>query len=184
MGVGTKLAVKGSEERNTMGDDNRLRLTPKRLGKIAMGDFCPYCFWLSLRMRFRMPFDHFGGAIFKNLENTQIALVHHLLETNGKLPLQFDPLCDAVGVVDFPRNWRKFEYRLPDGTHLYGEPDDIFSLRDGSIAVVDHKTAKPKDGEETPALAPSYLLLELKHYRACELRKTPGIAGARIEDCR
>lgn len=131
-----------------MSNLNPLKITPKRLGKIAMADFCALCFWFLLRLRFRPPFDHFGGAIFKNLEKTQIAVIDSLLQKNGKLPKEFDPFCDVDGRVEFPRNWQTFQYELPDGTQLYGEPDDMFSLSDGTIAVIDHKSAKPKDGND------------------------------------
>jgi hypothetical protein len=131
-----------------MSNPGPLRITPKRLGKVAMQDFCPFCFWFLLRLRFRPPFDQFAGGIFKALEKAQIAIVDNLLQKNGELPEPFDPFCDVVGRVEFPRDWRKFHYHLPDGTELYGEPDDIFNLVDGTIAVVDHKSAKPKGGED------------------------------------
>jgi hypothetical protein len=131
-----------------------LAITPKRLGLIQMDSFCPRCFWYLLRQKFHPPFDHFGGAIFKNMEQAQMAIVGELLEKGGELPKEFAPFRDLVSRADYPRHWSKFKHKLDSGVLLYGEPDDIFEVSDGSIAVVDHKTAQPK-GAEDPFLPAS-----------------------------
>ena len=128
--------------------DTDLAITPKRLGLIEIDSFCPRCYWYLLKQKFHPPFDHFGGAIFKSMEQAQMAVVGDLIEKNGGLPEEFAPFCDLVGRVQFPRNWRKFKHRLDSGVLLYGEPDDIFQVSDGSIAVIDFKTARPKDGKD------------------------------------
>lgn len=125
-----------------------LVITPKRLGKICMDSFCPRCYWYLIQQRFHPPFDFFGGAIFKNMEQAQMAIVGQMLEEDKKLPEEFFPFCDAVSRVEFPRDWRKFQCRLASGVLLRGEPDDIYNVADGSIAVVDFKTAQPKNGED------------------------------------
>lgn len=125
-----------------------LAITPKRLGLVEIDSFCPRCYWYLLKQKFHPPFDHFGGAIFKSMEQAQMAVVGDLIEKNNGLPEEFAPFCDLVGRVQFPRNWRKFEHRLDSGVLLYGEPDDIFQVSDGSIAVIDFKTARPKDGKD------------------------------------
>jgi PD-(D/E)XK nuclease superfamily len=125
-----------------------LAITPKRLGLICIPSFCPRCFWYLLRMKFHPPFDRFGGAIFKQMEQAQMAVIGNLLDNNGCLPKPFEPFCDVVDRVDFPRDWRKFRHRLDSGVLLQGEPDDIFALKDKSIAIVDHKTANPRNGAD------------------------------------
>ena len=128
--------------------DTDLAITPKRLGLVEIDSFCPRCYWYLLKQKFHPPFDHFGGAIFKSMEQAQMAVVAALIEKNDGLPEEFAPFCDLVGRVQFPRNWRKFKHRLDSGVLLYGEPDDIFQVSDGSIAVIDFKTARPKDGKD------------------------------------
>ena len=128
--------------------DTDLAVTPKRLGLVEIDSFCPRCYWYLLKQKFHPPFDQFGGAIFKSMEQAQMAVVGDLIEKNGTLPEEFAPFCDLVGQVQFPRNWRRFKHRLDSGVLLYGEPDDIFQVSDGSIAVIDFKTARPKDGKD------------------------------------
>ncbi len=125
-----------------------LAITPKRLGQIEMDSFCPRCFWYLVRQKFHPPFDHFGGAIFNNMEQAQMAIVGHLLEEGSGLPDEFDPFCDLVRRIDFPRHYTKFKHTLDSGVLLYGVPDDIFEVSDGSIAMIDHKTAQPKGSED------------------------------------
>jgi hypothetical protein len=125
-----------------------LRITPKRLGQILMDSFCARCFWYLLQQRFHPTFDHFGGAIFNDLERAQMAVVGDLLQKNRELPEEFAPFCDLVDRVEYPRNWRKFKHILDSGVELYGVPDDIFNVSDGSIAIIDHKSAHPREGKD------------------------------------
>lgn len=99
-----------------------LAITPKRLGQIQMATYCARCFWYLLRLKFHPPFDHFGGAIFKKMEQIQMAIVGNLLDNDGRLPDEFAPFCNLVSRVDYPRHWSKFQYQHKSGVLLYGEP--------------------------------------------------------------
>jgi hypothetical protein len=125
-----------------------LAITPKRLGLIRIYSYCPRWYWYLLMQNFHPPFDHFGGAIFNNMEQAQMAIVADLLKKNGRLPEEFAPFCNLVGRVEFPRDWRKFKYQLDSGVVLYGEPDDIYEASDKTIVTIDFKTAQPKDGKD------------------------------------
>lgn len=125
-----------------------LRITPKRLGLIRLAKYCARCFWCRLKLRFHMPFDMFGGAIFKQAEQAEMAVFGNLLERREGLPQGFEPFRNLVRRIEYPRNWRKFQYQLDSGVLLYGEPDEICEFSDGTLAVLDHKTAKPKDGTD------------------------------------
>ena len=133
--------------RKAMSIDTDLQITPKRLGMICMDSFCPRCFWYLLKLRFKTPFG-FGGAIWKNLEQAQIAVMNHMIEKNEGLPKEFAPFQNLVSVVDYPRSWRTFRCRHTSGVTIYGEPDSIYGVDDGSIAVLDQKTAHPKEGAD------------------------------------
>ena len=128
-----------------------LRITPKRLGLIEVETFCERCFWYRLHLKFREPFSFFGGAIFKNMEQAEMAIIGAFLEKDGELPKEFAPFCGVVGRVEYPRHWTKYKYVLDSGVELYGEPDDVFEFADGTIAVIDHKTAQAK-GDGDPLL--------------------------------
>src|ERR1019366_3050129 len=81
-----------------------LRITPKRLGLILVAAFCARCFWYQLHLLFKQPFSFFGGAIFKNMEQAEMAIIGAFLEKDGKLPKEFAPFCDVVGRVEYPRH--------------------------------------------------------------------------------
>jgi hypothetical protein len=115
---------------------------------ICVAGYCARCFWYLLLLKFHPPFNNFGGAIFKYLEQMQMAAVENLLARNGKLGDEFDPFQDLTGQVDFPRSWQTYRHQLPSGVVLYGEPDAIYRCSDGTIAIVDHKSAHAKDGED------------------------------------
>jgi PD-(D/E)XK nuclease superfamily len=114
----------------------------------CVATYCARCYWYLLLQKFHPPFDHFGGGIFKFLEQMQMAVVEDLLARDGKLPDAFNPFQDLTGLVEFPRHWSKYWYQLPSGVVLYGEPDSIYQCFDGSIAVVDHKSALSQDGKD------------------------------------
>ena len=77
-----------------------LRITPKRLGLLEVETVCMRCFWYRLHLRFREPFTFFGGAIFKQMEQAEMAIVGYFLDKDGKLPKEFAPFCEAVGRVE------------------------------------------------------------------------------------
>jgi hypothetical protein len=142
-------------------------ITPKRLGQIQMATYCARCFWYLLRLKFHPPFDHFGGAIFKKMEQLQMAIVGNLLDNDGQLPEEFAPFCNLTSRVEYPRHWSKFKYRHESGVMLYGEPDEIFNASDGSIVVVDHKSARYKGGDD-PFL-PCYRIQVIGYSNIAEL---------------
>jgi hypothetical protein len=132
--------------------DTTLEISPRNLGLILLALFCPRCFWMLMRMRFHGPFDHGGGALFTYMEQIERAQVDHHLETTGRLPKEFSPFCDIRARAEFPKHWSKFRYQHKSGVILYGVPDDIFTLADGSsLVVIDYKTAINK-GEDDPFL--------------------------------
>ena len=131
-----------------------LAITPKRLGLTAIAAFCARCFWFLLHLKFHPPFNGFAGGIFSRMEQAELAIVADLLSRDGKLPEEFDPFCDLVTPVEFPRDYRKYRHTLDSGVVLYGEPDAIYERADKSLVVVDHKTADHKDG--TDRLLPCY----------------------------
>jgi hypothetical protein len=106
--------------------------------------FCPLCFWILMRLKFHAPFDHGGGALWTYMQQIQEAQIGHHLAKNGRLPKEFAPFCDINARVEFPKHWSKFRYQHKSGVTLYGIPDEIFSLADGSLCVIDHKTAMNK----------------------------------------
>ncbi len=102
-------------------------------------------------MKFHPPFDHGGGALWTYMQQIEEAQIGRHLEEDGCLPKEFKPFCDISSRAEFPKHWSKFRYKHKSGVVLYGVPDEIFILADGSLCVIDHKTAINK-GEGDPFL--------------------------------
>lgn len=128
-----------------------LRISASNLGLFVMPDFCERCAWLLLKMRHRFPFQRpFPGVMF-HLDRQQKASSHQHFEKHGKPPKWFGPFADAKSDLDTG----KLIYTDPEsGVELRGAPDEVVILPDGSLAVIDFKTAKHKEGKDV--LFPKY----------------------------
>ena len=129
--------------------DTVLAISPRNLGLTMLDTFCPLCFWTLIRMKFHPPFDHGGGALWVYMQQIQEAQIGNHLQKNGCLPKEFSPFCSIKSRTDFPKHWSKFRYEHKSGVLLYGVPDEIFTLADGSQCVIDHKTATNKGAEDS-----------------------------------
>lgn len=116
---------------------NSLRvISAKDLGKLAMPDFCPRCFWI--RRNLGKPPSLFPG-IFSTLDAVTRRSVHKSFAETKKLPawLAFDNVKEVVEADLL------FKLPVKQGNWiLVGRPDDIFKLEDKSYHIVDYKTAK------------------------------------------
>jgi len=118
-----------------------LRISAKNLGALALPDFCPRCFWLKLKVRNRLPFQIFPG-IFSSIDAYTKRVVHAWIDRNGGAPVWLKGLGEVTGYINPPHHSR-FYIELPEYEILLtGAPDGILTLPDGSIAIIDYKTAK------------------------------------------
>jgi len=118
-----------------------IRISAKNLGKLAIPDFCPRCFWLQLKMGFKLPFQIFPG-IFSSLDSYQKKCIHKFYEKRSRLPVWIASLGDLVRPVPVLHH-SKFQYLdRQSNVLLTGTPDDIYSRSDSSLFIVDFKTAK------------------------------------------
>jgi hypothetical protein len=118
-----------------------LVITPRNLGSIRLPGYCRCCFKRMLGVRFHPPSCNFGSALFGDAQNCQEAVLGYFLERDGELPSQFAPFCDCKARVDCSKHWSKFGYLHPSGVFLRGSPDEVLKRKDGSICIIDHKTA-------------------------------------------
>jgi hypothetical protein len=82
------------------------------------------------------------------MQQIQEAQLGNHLEENGCLPKEFSPFCDISARAVFPKSYLRFRYKHKSGIILYGIPDEIFTLSDGSLCVIDNKTAINKGSED------------------------------------
>ena len=96
---------------------------------------------IGSKFPFRFPFP---GVIFA-LDRLEKEAVHHAIENGGDAPSWLGALAKAKKVVT-PDSLRLDH---ESGMTLIGRPDDVFEMPNGSLGLVDYKTAAFK-GEEDP----------------------------------
>lgn len=120
-----------------------LRLSAKGLGD-ALPDACPRCLWVSLR--FDLPYQRFPG-VFGVIDRFLKNAVHRALDDTGRLPPWF-PDIGRVASYERDLSFRRFRIWHEDlGVDLAGSPDDVFRMEDGSLHIVDYKTARLTPGQ-------------------------------------
>ncbi|AQT70045.1 PD-(D/E)XK nuclease superfamily protein [Anaerohalosphaera lusitana] len=130
-----------------------IKISAKNLGALALEDHCPKCFYLKLRMGFKLPYQIFPG-IFSSIDSYSKKITWGCCAKNGKVPQWFDSWGEFVKPVPAPHH-SKFNYTdQKTGIKLTGVPDDIFLMEDGRYFIVDYKTAKYTGNQD--ALLPMY----------------------------
>ena len=117
------------------------RISGKHLGEFALPEFCPRCAWLKLKTHNRLPYQIFPG-IFSSIDAYTKRVVHSWIDRNGGLPGWMAELEPISGYIDPPHHSR-FQAKMPEyGILLTGAPDGILTLTDGTLAIIDYKTAR------------------------------------------
>ena len=130
---------------------SHLRISPRHLGQMNLGSFCPRCYWHQVQMGFKMPFDsHMPGIMF-HLDRFEKDYVEAHFKTFDKSPKWLNAL-DLYSVVDFPAKMT-MEFPKYDIT-MVGMPDAVFMTGSRKLCLVDYKSARYK-GKDDPFL-PAY----------------------------
>ncbi|MEK7519404.1 MAG: PD-(D/E)XK nuclease family protein, partial [Patescibacteria group bacterium] len=130
---------------------------PKDLGGLATESFCERCFWIE---RHFGPFPARFPGIFNVLDNVSKKSVYRSLVNRKKLPdwLELENVVrrmpvEELGKTEIHRNQKFLVISHPkSGWILRGGPDAVFQLKDGTLHIVDFKTARfsPKQDELFP----------------------------------
>jgi len=115
----------------------KIQISAKVLGSMALADFCPRCFWIKLHVK-KLPWQIFPG-IFSSIDAYTKKVVHHWIDQNAGVP--FLKEYAVVGYEKVP-HWSKFRTETEHGIILTGVPDDIWTTKSSSFVVPDYKTAK------------------------------------------
>jgi hypothetical protein len=127
---------------------NHYRFSPRYLGKMRQTVFCPHCFWYLVALGFHPPFEMPMAGIMYNLDNFEKNIVDAHFAKYGKLPAWLCEL-NCVEPVSFPA---KMTCEFPSyGMTMVGKPDAVFRKEDGTLYLVDYKSARYK-GEDDPFL--------------------------------
>jgi len=115
----------------------KIRISAKVLGQIAMPDFCPRCFWIKLHFK-KLPWQIFPG-IFSSIDAYTKKVVHAWIDRKDGKP-DFIRDLNVTGYVKVP-HWSKFMMETEYGITLSGGADDMLIVPNG-IHIPDYKTAK------------------------------------------
>lgn len=128
-------------------EKERIRISAKNLGQLALPDYCPRCFWFKLKLGFKLPYQIFPG-IFSTIDSYSKKITWQYFEKHKKLPTWFKPFGEFTGLVPVP-GWSKFSIVDEQfNINMTGVPDDIFIMDDGRYFIVDYKTAKFTDNQD------------------------------------
>lgn len=118
-----------------------LRISAKNLGGLAMPNQCPRCAWLKVQLNHKVPYQIFPG-IFSSIDSYTKKVVHGTFDRDGCFPAYINGLGKLVKYIN-PPHYSKYK-RLDEasGMTIWGSPDAIFELDDGSFVIGDYKTAR------------------------------------------
>ena len=104
---------------------DQIRISAKNLGSLASPDFCPRCFWLNLKMQFRLPFQIFPG-IFSSIDSYSKKVTNLCFDKHGHVPTWFDDFGDLSSKpIKVPHHSRFFYIDEATNIKLTGVCDDI-----------------------------------------------------------
>ena len=129
---------------------DEVRISAKNLGQLLLPDYCPKCFYIKLKLVNKLPWQIFPG-IFSSIDSYSKKITWKYFEKYKKLPPWFAPFGEFKGLLPAP-HWSKF-YVVDSqtGIRLSGVPDDIFECSDGTYFIVDYKTARLSDLQDSLA---------------------------------
>jgi len=116
-------------------------------------------------------------GIFMSLDSYGKNLIRAHLEKHGHLPPWFPNIGEVKECVPSRElHWSRFQF-LDEDTQILirGTPDDIFKLSDGSYHIVDYKSAKVTETQDT--LFPLYEVQLNAYAMICEVRSLVPVVG-------
>jgi PD-(D/E)XK nuclease superfamily len=127
-----------------------LAISARTLGALALGNFCPRCFWINLHTKGKLPYRMPMPGIFISIDRYGKNLVHSYFDAQQKLPPWYPRPGEVVSYVSSQDlHWSRFGVEdAKTGILLRGEPDEIFELQDRSFHIVDYKTAKATPAQD------------------------------------
>ena len=131
----------------------RIQISAKNLGALALPAFCPRCFWVRMKYGDRLPFQIFPG-IFSSIDSYSKKVTTAYFHRHGRAPRWFDGFGD-LGRPIVVSGWRKFQlFDQETNILLTGVPDEILRHPKRGLWIGDYKTARCTGNQD--ALAPMY----------------------------
>jgi hypothetical protein len=134
---------------------NKITVSPSEIGKSLLEDFCPRCFWFTKKfsIKDKHPFSSPMAGILNITDKYVKDVVKWHVQILNQLPTWIlNQLKNLYPHLDFenirlirPTIW---QVSLFDGTCLLrGQADEIIAFSDGSLFIIDYKTAALTDNQ-------------------------------------
>ena len=132
---------------------DRIRISGKDLGVLAVNSFCPRCFWVSRKAPAGLPYQIFPG-IFSSIDSYTKKVVHGWFDRKSTAPVWLTELGPITGYIEPPHH-SKFQF-VDEETNilLTGAPDAIFVRGDRTHLIGDYKTSRFTKNQDS--LLPMY----------------------------
>lgn len=123
-----------------------MQISGKMLGSLALKGSCERCFWIGVRCK-HLPFQFFPG-IFSSIDSYTKKVLHGHFDRRGEFPKWLSPLGELKGYME-PPGFKRFNLTDEEtNIKLTGAADGILKCPDGSIMIVDYKTARFTEGQD------------------------------------
>lgn len=133
--------------------NDKITISAKSLGELALPDFCTRCFWIKLKVGNKLPFQIFPG-IFSSIDSYSKRLVYSWFDRHKGPPVWLEGLGYITGYTKSPHYSKFYIMDKNTGITLRGSPDIIFNRKDGSYIIADFKTARYTETQDE--LLPMY----------------------------
>lgn len=130
-----------------------MRISAKNLGLLALPDSCPRCFWMRAKLGWKSPWAIMPG-IFSSIDGFSKRAILAYFEKNGHFPPWIAGRWAEARPLPTPHH---STFRISDpetGVIMTGVPDLILGLPNDRLAILDLKTARFSDHQDS--LLPMY----------------------------
>jgi len=124
-----------------------IQISAKNLGYLALPNHCPRCFYLKLRLGFKLPWQIFPG-IFSSIDSYSKKITWGYYQKYNRLPPWFNKFGKFAKPVPSPHFSKFFIVDADMNVKLTGVMDDVFLCEDGSFFIVDYKTARFTENQD------------------------------------
>jgi len=116
---------------------SRLQISAKHLGQLALPNCCERCFWLNMRLNWKLPGQFFAG-IFSSIDAYTKRIVGAHYAALGRVP----PWLPIGEPLEVP-HWSRFSsYDAATRIFVVGAPDEMMRLPSSRLGIYDYKTAR------------------------------------------
>ncbi len=119
---------------------NQIKISAKALGALALPNFCPRCFWITMHCS-KLPFQIFPG-IFSSIDSYTKKVTNIHFDRHNRLPSWLGSLGVYSKPLKVPHHSKFKVLNEETDILLNGMPDEILQKEDGSFLILDYKTAK------------------------------------------